>query len=159
MKIKILLITILIAGNIYSQEMDKPPLGPPNKKFEQLEQLKLLEMLNLDEETAVKFITRRNKSKGKVMEIIKEFDDDLDKMENLLKSDKKDKNYSNYIEKCANYEIKIIEEKNNFFKSLNDILTDEQIAKVIIFERKFKRDVRNILLEKGKKRLQREREE
>lgn len=159
MKIKILLIAIFMAGNIYCQEMDKPPMGPPNKKFEQLEQLKLLEILNLDEDTAVKFITRRNKNRDKIMDVMRDFDTELDKMEKLLNSDKKDKNYSDYIEKCISYEIKITEEKNNFIESLKDILTNEQIAKVIIFERKFRRDVRDILLEKGKKRIQRDREE
>ncbi|MFZ1289002.1 MAG: hypothetical protein WAR79_02855 [Melioribacteraceae bacterium] len=159
MKRTFIFITILIlVGNIFAQEMDKPPFDQPFKKFEQLEQLKLLEILNLDENTAIKFITRRNKNRDKVFEIMKEFDSELDKMEKALMKDKKDKNYSEFIDKFLMLEIKITEERNNFLKSLDDILTDEQIVKVILFDRKFKKDVRDILLEKGRKRISKERE-
>ncbi|MBK7103929.1 MAG: hypothetical protein IPH62_01420 [Ignavibacteriae bacterium] len=159
MKPTIILLTILFfVGNIFAQEIDKPLFEQPHKKFEQLEQLKLLEILNLEENTAIKFITRRNKNRDKVFEIMKEFDSELDKMEKILHNEKKEKNYSEFIDKCITFEIKITEEKNNFVKSLDDILTDEQIAKVILFDRKFKKDVRDILLDKGRKRISKERE-
>ncbi|MBK8945657.1 MAG: hypothetical protein IPM32_10370 [Ignavibacteriae bacterium] len=158
MKSKYFIVVLFFVGNIFAQEMGKPPFDPPNKKYEQLEQLKLLEILDLEEDIAVKFVTRRNKSRDRVFEIMKSFDSDLDKMEKNLRNEKGDKNYSDFIEKCINYENKITEEKNNFIKSLDDILTEEQIVKIILFERKFKKDVRDILLEKGRKRIKKERE-
>ena len=161
MKIKIIILFIfLLATALYSQEDRKPPRAdhqPPSfkerhKKFEQLEQLKLLEFLDLDEEAAVKFITRRNKSRDRIFLIMKNLDKVYDDIQTLVNNDQKEKNYRALIDKSLDLENEMVEERKSFLNSLKDILTEEQIAKVILFERKFKRDIRDILIERGKKR-------
>ena len=154
MKIKIVLLLLLFAATlIYPQDRQSRDFKKHSKKFEQLEQLKLLEILNLDETNAVKFITRRNKNKENMRSIMDQMDEVFNKLEELVENDSKSKNYNELINQVLLLETKIANEKSNFLKSLKDILSDEQIAKVILFERKFKRDVRNALLERGKKRL------
>ncbi|MCB9249168.1 MAG: hypothetical protein H6613_11830 [Ignavibacteriales bacterium] len=154
MKIKnVLLLFMFAAALIYPQDRQSRDFKKHSKKFEQLEQLKLLEILNLDETTAIKFITRRNKNKENLRSIMNQMDEVFNKLEALVDSDAKSKNYNEQINQVLLLEIKIANEKSNFLKSLKDILSEEQIAKVILFERKFKRDVRDALLERGKKRF------
>jgi len=156
----IVLFMFFFVSVVYSQVDREPSKGEnrphhfmkPNKKFEQLEQLKLLDFLKLDEETAVKFITRRNKSRDKIFGIMKNLDEVYDQIQNLLKSDQKDKNYKSLIDKSLDMENQIVLERKSFLNSLKNILTEEQIAKVILFERKFKRDIRDILIKRGRKK-------
>lgn len=149
----ILIFVFVLVSFIYPQERNRSDFIKRNKKFEQLQQVKLLEILNLNEETAVKFITRRNNSRDSIRKIAKDLEDLFDKIENLLKSESKDKNYEKLINQIALYETKIVEERNIFLHSLSDILTNEQIAKVVLFERKFKDDVRDILMQKSRRKF------
>ncbi len=163
MKIKNMILFIFLVTTIaFSQDDRRPPMDNrqppprfmgPNKKFEQLEQLKLLESLNLDENTAIKFITRRKRNRDSIFAIMKKLDKVYEKIQNLVYSDQENKDYKTLIKKSFDLESKIVEKKKLFLNSLSDILTEEQIAKVIVFERKFKRDVRDILLDRGRKRI------
>ena len=65
------LIIILAASIIFAQ--DRPQERDHrhfSKKFEELEKIKLLEILNLDEETAIKFFVRRNQNRKNIDNIM-----------------------------------------------------------------------------------------
>ena len=116
-------------------------------KLEQLEKIKLMEVLNLDENTSLRFFARRNDYKKNIHEI-------LDKREDLLKEidqtfqdgGKNDKYYKQKIKELSELEYSIIKEKEKFYNSLTDILSYEQIAKLSVFEYKFRRELRDTFL-------------
>ncbi len=156
MKIKMILVVLIVMSlTLYSQSDDKKKSTRHSKKYEQLEKIKLLEILNLDEESSIKFFVRRNQSREKIHQLINDLNTVYSELETLLETEKesKSKYYDLLIEKALSIDKKIIEEKYYSLKSLSDILTKEQIAKVILFDRNFKKDVRNLLLERGRKKI------
>ena len=59
-----IIIALLFATPLFAQKnMHERGRRNFGKRFEELEKIKLLEMLNLDEEVAIKFFTRRNQSR------------------------------------------------------------------------------------------------
>lgn len=127
-----------------------------SKKFEELEKIKLLETLNLDEATTLKFFARRNESRNKIESLNKESVNNYNELESILSDDNGYSNLDELISRKLEIESQIINEKAKFLKSLNNILTKEQILKFILFERKFKKNVRDLLIEKGRKRFKKE---
>lgn len=151
---KKIVVTMLIITIPMLAQPDKLPRGKKDfgKRFEELEKIKLLEKLNLDEETAIKFFTRRNSSHNKIKELLFEKEQIIEQMESSLEEADKVR-YKKLINNLINNEEKIYLEKKKFINSLKNILTEEQILQVIIFEERFRRDVRDLLLERGRKRF------
>jgi hypothetical protein len=120
------------------------------EKLEQLEKIKLIEALDLDEETSIRFFARRNESKNEIQELEKKADEiifELEKSfnsENDNQSEKQKQMISEMLKIRASIEMK----RNQFLNSLDDILTTEQIAKLIVFEKKFRDEIRNVLFDR-----------
>ena len=150
MKIKLMILFLLITGTIFSQGFRKHQWGP-KERMEQLEQVKLLEVLNFDEETSVRFIARRNSFKEGQAKIMDERESLTFEMEQALSKGKteNDFDYAGMLEKLASIEKKFVQHRIDFVNSMKDILTTEQIAKLVVFESKFMREVRDALMRRG----------
>jgi hypothetical protein len=122
-------------------------------KIEALEKIKLLETLDMDEETTLKFFARRKEHQDKMKAIFDELDSHISKMENKISSTNDDNDPA--IKKLVdNYFVvhqKINDEKKRFFNSLTDILTQKQLAQLTLFEKRFKEEIRNVLFHKKKR--------
>lgn len=149
----LLICFLFIYSGIYAQHKprgDKFGFDPRNK-IEQLEKLKLIETLNLDEETSIRFFTRRNKFMDAQHEYMTKRDNVLKEIEKMVtdennKSD--EKTMKAKMEEVFSIEKSMLDERIKFFNSLNDILTIEQIAKAMAFEVRFREEVRNVLMRK-----------
>ncbi|HKI77903.1 MAG TPA: hypothetical protein VKA26_05135 [Ignavibacteriaceae bacterium] len=126
--------------------------GNARGKIEELEKIKLIETLKMDEQTTLKFFARRTEFQNKVKELSKKSDDELDKISNYIEknSDKNSIEMKKMINDYLSYSEMIAKEKTNFINSLNDILTYEQISKLLIFEKKFREEIRKLLFRQGK---------
>ena len=152
MKYIIIFLTILFSISIVAQNQSGRKRGKFHKKFIELEKIKLLESLDLDEETSAKFITRRNKSRDIQREKIDKIKKAYLELESAIEDQESESKLLELITKINTMETNLFNEKNSFIQSLADILNTEQIAKVVIFEQKFKRDIRDLLLERGRKK-------
>ena len=152
------LLLIFLSSMIFAQPHSKKRNNEFGKRFEDLEKIKLLEILDLDEESAIKFFSRRNEYKNRLKEIKSESEELLLVMEKALETEENNDQFSSYINNSLEIERKFMLEKSNFYKSVEDILSQEQIVKLILFERKFKRDIRDLLIERGRKKFRRERD-
>jgi len=120
----------------------------PMKKIEELEKIKLLDVLNLDEATSVKLFTRRNQNRTKIWDIEDKINEDLQNIELEVKKGK-DMDVSKIQklnEDYCNLSMDVEKEKMSFIRSISDILTPEQIGKYIVFERRFREDIRALLM-------------
>lgn len=121
-------------------------------KLEQLEKVKLIEALDLSEESAVRFFARRNDFKKELEELENKSIEVFGDLEKTL--DSSDKSSEALQKKLINEYISLREKtelrKKVFINSLNDLLTVEQISKYIIFERKFRDEIRNLLFKRRK---------
>ena len=123
------------------------------EKIEQLEKIKIIETLKMDEQTTLKFFSRRTEFRDKVKDLMDKENNLLNKMDDFIKSSK-DKNNSKYqglIEQYFDLDQKIFDAKKSFITSLSDILSQEQIAKLLVFQRQFREEVREILFKRGGK--------
>ncbi len=144
-----LLTVILLTSISFSQQMKEK--GMKNReKLDQLEKIKLIEALDLDEETSIRFFARRNESRREVQELEKKSDDiifELEKSfdsENKNQAEKQEQLISEFLKTRESLELK----RSQFINSLDDILSTEQTAKLIVFEKKFRDEIRNVLFER-----------
>jgi len=125
--------------------------GHKNSSFnriENLERIKLMEALKMNEETSVRFFARRMEHKKKLRELDKQSDEILYKIKRTLQ-DKPDKNSSELKKLSEEYfklQYQIPKERCNFYSSLGDILSEEQIARLLVFEKNFRDEIKNFII-------------
>ncbi|MFA7290029.1 MAG: hypothetical protein WC055_14230 [Melioribacteraceae bacterium] len=153
----IFLLPILNQGQekIKSTEKEKRgDRGERMRKMEQFEQAKLIEALDLNEETSIRFFSRRNDFHEKVNNLIDERDKLIDKLEKETNASEKGK--KNDLREQINLfllqEEKILKEKNVFISSLKELLSEQQIAKFLVVENKFRHGVRDFIFKKEKQK-------
>jgi hypothetical protein len=139
----LLLIIVLIPAIIFAQ--GRRDHKGPREKIEQLEKVKLIDALNMDEQTTLKFFARRNELRNRVDSL----NDSLDTIVDVLEAKFPNGNESDYksmVNKYLNIEKQIAAEHSQFISSLYDILTPEQVAKLVVFEKRFREEVRRIIM-------------
>jgi len=145
----ILFSIILLTSIVYPQQMKERKMKN-REKLEQLEKIKLIESLDMDEDTSIRFFARRNESKREIQELEKETEDiifELEKSFNIEDKNQDEKQKQLISEMLKNRES-IELKRNQFINSLGDILSTEQIAKLIVFEKKFRDEIRNVLFDR-----------
>jgi hypothetical protein len=153
MKKNYLIILLIISAITVSGQMKDPDRRSerPFEKIEQLEKAKLIEVLDLNEEIAVKFFARRNEHQKSMRELMKNRENLLNDLEkNINEKLVKDSYYSEQVNKILELEKLMSVSKQDFIKTLNDILTPQQIARLTVFEFKFRREIAQSLM--GRKR-------
>jgi Spy/CpxP family protein refolding chaperone len=123
----------------------------PLQKIEQLEKAKIIEALNLSEETAVRLFARRNESQQKVREAFRQKDELLKELEQSLKSNAQmsDAEYRERVNTINAIDASMFKERDIFYRSLGDLLSPKQIAKFIVFENNFRKEIKRSLMDKG----------
>ena len=152
----LLLIVIISFTTISTFAQHFPPddrRGKMRERLEQLEKLRLFEVLDLDEETSVKFFHRQNEHRenmskimNKRMNLINQLHDEINKSEMTSNE------YKTQIYKILDIEKELSVEKKRFVDSLWDILTPEQVAKVVTFEPRFRDELRDMIKEHNQER-------
>lgn len=155
---KLFLLLILISGLssiVIAQNRMRMGMGKdskPMQRIEQWEKLKLIEVLDLDEEASVRFFTRRRDNQIKLKEILDQRDLTMHDLEKEIRSGSQtsDTYYKEQINKIISLENSITSLRESFVRSLSDLLTPQQIAKLLVFETNFRREVRETLMRRGK---------
>lgn len=127
----------------------------PLQQIEEWEKMKLIQVLDLGEETSIRFFTRRNEYQKRVREILNQRNQLAKEIEKEIEDGAKisDAVYQEQVNKMLEFEARMHKERENFIRSLNDILSPEQIAKLTAFEIQFRKEVRDKIMERGKNRL------
>lgn len=121
-------------------------------KFEQLEKIKIIETLQMDEETTLRFFARKSEHQKQQDEIHEKIRFKIDNLDVIFKSGRvatvdEIKTNINEINALSN---QLEKNRTDFINSLSDILSYEQIAKLIVFERKFKDEIRRLIIRERK---------
>ncbi len=155
MKIFFLGVCLILGSSIesFSQMHDKQPQHMRDKLI-QLENIKIIEVLDMDEETTLRFFSRRNELHTKADNLTKRSDEIIAQMELIFKAGKvyTEKELKSLIVEANNIHTEIVKTKSEFINSLDDILTTEQIAKLIIFERRFRDELKRAMFKVRKYR-------
>ena len=143
-----------------------PPLlraqpGPPEERhegqrgFERIEQLKkirLIEILDMKEEPSVRFMARMTEHDSTRRKLVKERGEALDRLERLVRNEAEAREYQKGFDEISSLDARIQDEQKRFFASLTDILTPIQRAKLLLFERRFERELREAMREAQRRR-------
>ncbi len=138
---------IIFAQNYWTQGQ----YGKPGSRISELEKIKLIEVLQMDEETTLKFFSRRNLHQINQRKIIARRDSLINYLDKEIINGKNNIDFRNEIDRIFEIEKEISNERIKFFTSLNDILSYEQIAKLLVFEKKFRNEIRKQLIKHGRR--------
>jgi len=143
----IVLIVLFFSINLFSQK-GKWRDEEMRAKFEELENIKLIETLRMDEETTLRFFARKSEHKLQQYEIQEKIKSNIDNLDVLLKSGRamNTEELKSKIDEINNLELQLDKNKVEFVNSLLDLLSYEQIAELIIFEKRFRNEVRKLLM-------------
>jgi hypothetical protein len=144
-------ILILGAGQSFGQ--GRPGMGrPPMERVEQLRKMRLIEYLEMKEEQSVRFMARMNEHEKQRKDLQRQKGESLDRLDQLLEKKADPRELQKVFADIAGYTTRMSEEHQKFFNGLNDILSVEQQAKMLLFERKFERELRDAIREVQRRR-------
>jgi hypothetical protein len=147
MKTKLFLLLIIAISFSTFAQMGQHRRRNGMSKIEELEKVKLIEALNMDEQTTLKFFARRSEHMNKMKKLVRKSDNLLDKIseENKKNSDNNSAELKKMIADYLACSGDMIKEKEHFINSLSDILSYEQISKLLVFEKRFREELKGIL--------------
>jgi len=122
-------------------------------RIEELKRLKMLEALNLSEEESIKFFSKYLNYRNQLRDFERERMKILDEMETLVTDKTKENELSNKLDALANLNQVIFEKRKEFYDEVRKILPVEKVAKYVIFERNFTRELQGILRDVQKERM------
>jgi hypothetical protein len=155
------LVLISLAGLLLSPSLllaqggvpgDRPPDQRPFERIEHLKKVRLIEMLDLKEEESVRFFARHNEHEQANRDLLRERGEALDRVERLVRNNADDKEFDKAFGDVMAVDDRIIAEKRKFFSGLSDILTPHQRGKLMLFERRFEKELREAMREAQQRR-------
>jgi Spy/CpxP family protein refolding chaperone len=150
------LVGLVLLPVIASAQPPGPGWGQDRPSFERIQQLmkiRMVETLDLKEEQSVRFITRFNEYEKRRRELMKLKGESLDRIEKLVKDSGDEREVEKAFPDALAIDMRMTEERTKFFNGLSDILTITQRAKLLLFERKFERELRDAVRETQRRRM------
>lgn len=126
--------------------------GRPMERIDRLKKVRLIEFLELQEEESARFIARLNEHEKSRRDLQKEKGDALDRLEQLLEKKADVQDLQKGIGEVEAINAKVGEENRKFFSGLSDILSVEQRAKMLLFERRFEKELREAIRDVQRRR-------
>ncbi|MBI3112265.1 MAG: hypothetical protein HYZ01_11905 [Ignavibacteriales bacterium] len=118
---------------------------PGAERVEQFKKLRLMEVLQLDEEASIRFFARYNKHEAAMREIRQKQLEFIQQIQSLRRSQAPDVDYQRVLRELRALEQRLSETKLKYMDELTDILTQKQVAEYIVFEIRFQQNLREIL--------------
>ncbi len=137
----IIVSVILVCSIIFAQPKYQ---STGRENIEIMKKWKLTEYLNLTEDQAEKFFPRLNELENQLKEIAEkrqEFNKILNDMADG--NDANNKEMNKIINQIYDLEVEKLKIRKDHYKNIDDILTIEQKAKYLVFEKKFKKRMKN----------------
>ena len=152
-------VTVVVQRNIYKKKLAKhaPYLTnlmgkeKPRDMLKTIKLVKAIEVLDLDEEQMAEFITQWQKTQRAAMDYRKDRAEKIKEIDELLKDKASPQDLTNAITELRALEKDFSGEKQDLQDEIYSVLTPEQQARFILFEKKFNRQMKNFL-KKGRGR-------
>ena len=134
-----------------------PPDAPPgdSKFFDRIEKLKkvrLIELLELSEDQSVRFFARFNEHESTRRQLYKERGMALDRIDRLIWNKADAGEFDKAFNDVFAFDTRIADDQRSFLSGLSDILTIQQRAKLLTFERRFEKELREAMRDAQRRR-------
>jgi hypothetical protein len=150
----LLLFLLPLAG--FAQPPGPPEGARPFERIEQWKKVRLIEVLDLKEDQSARFFARLKEHEAQRRELHKAKGDALDRLDRLVRNHAAAAELEKAIPDVLAVDDKMHDEQSKFFLSLGDILTVEQRAKLVLFDRQFEKELRDAMREAQRKRWRQE---
>lgn len=119
-----------------------------DNKIEQLEKVKLIEALDLTEDQSIRFFARRNEHRKEIEKLEMRSEEVIRDLENIVQNsnERNVTEQKRLLNEFLDIRIQIENKRKQFILSLNDILSTDQVSKLVVFEKKFREEIRKILM-------------
>jgi len=122
------------------------------ERLEQFRRMRLIELLKMNEEQAVRFTTKQRAHEEKVRDLMVNRNSVLDEIENMVDSTFEDKQLYKLADKILSIDNDIYKERQRFYDEMKQFLAPTQFGQFLVFERNFGRKVRDALDEMSRNR-------
>jgi hypothetical protein len=141
----------ILLTSVFAQRHEKLK---PMQKMEELKKVKLIEILQMNEETSIKFFTRRSEHMKRMENLNQASKQKMDQLDEMLtdRNENNDQILKKTIDEYLQIQENVMRERQSFFKSADEILSVEQMAKLVVFEEKFRNEVSGLLFRERNKR-------
>jgi hypothetical protein len=147
-----------------TQPIVEPPAKPANdaakteaakaegvrakQRITQLKKLKMIELLEMNDQTAEKFLIRYNAEQKKVDDALKALNSSMSDLDKALQDPKKSTDVLKVLnDQTLDKQVQMQTAVTERLRSLRPILDERQYAKFMLFEAKFQEQVRKTLLD------------
>ncbi len=141
----ILLLYAAISVTALAQENPSPGQGRALERVEQFKKIRLMEVLNLDEQTSIRFFARYNKYQELLRDLRKQQVQALGQVQALRKSKAADAEYDKMVDELLKLEGQINETKSKYVEELKQVLTSKQLVEYLVFEARFQQNLRDLV--------------
>lgn len=117
------------------------------ERIERFRKMRLVEVLKLNEEEAIRFFAKQSAHEDKTHELMQKRNDLLDEIEKKIGQKGDPAELVKLSDATMNIDKDIFAERQRFQNELHKFLSPEQFGKFIIFERNFGRQVREAMQE------------
>ena len=156
MKKKILSFVLVMVPSLLLAQPGNPQDPRPFERIEQWKKVRLIEILELKEDQSARFFARMSDHDRQRRELMHAKGESLDKVERLVRNRAAASDLEKVLPEVLAADDKIREEQRAFYAGLSDLLTAEQRAKLLLFERQFEKELREAMREAQRKRWRQE---
>ncbi|MBR9976941.1 MAG: hypothetical protein KFH87_02530 [Bacteroidetes bacterium] len=147
MKFFILILTITLGVAFDANAQNDPgPGGKGRERIEQLRRVKLIEALELNEEQAVRILVREKEYREEQRALKKRRDNLVDDLRSLIEDKADEAGIRKQLAAINEVNLQLVQKKHTYLLSLEDLLSIEKIGKIILFEERFWKEVRRLLI-------------
>lgn len=154
---KYLFATIIVLMYSATILIAQPPFHA-RERISEFKKIKLLEILDLDEQTSEKFLAKYNSAEKIIAEKLEKVQDAMLDLEYALRKKSGKEEIAKNSQKVMDAQHDLLNTMFEQQKDIKRILNEEQFAKYLLFENRFRNELQRLLIErakgeKGKKKL------
>jgi len=150
----LILLLIISQGDVFSQQrMQRMQEG--RDRLETLRQVRMIEALDLDDETAARLTVLDRERQAQSRELQRHIDDLHDELEAALDEEKSEAELRAIRSQIQEKRNALHENRIRFYRDAEEYLTPRQVAKLMVFERNFTQDIREYMREVQRERRRR----
>jgi len=117
------------------------------RRLDRFRKMRLIEVLKLSEDDAVRFFAKQSAHEQNVQELMKSRNEAIDEVDSIIRNQDDGKKIAPLADRLMDIDRKLFEERQRFQNDVRQLLTPEQFGKFLVFERNFGRQVRDALEE------------
>jgi len=121
------------------------PRGMGPERLERYKRIRLIEVLELSEEDAARFVAKHKKHQATMRELMQERMKIIDEIERTLGETTPEKKFDQLFARLDESDQKMFNERKRYQADVKSMLTAEQMAKFYVFDRNFSRELREAM--------------